>query len=179
MNNLNLWTLGHGYLYDVYTIITVGGVATDVVKTKTGFRKLVQGNGNIVINDRIMHLKGFAWRAQNPWPAIGDAFPAWMADFQHNLMLDIKGNFVRPMHVVALASGIESADRRGIGYDMPAGDAEAAVTGVQWDERKEVMRTSIIYSRNNPSVFMWEAGNADMAATEVRQPRRSFICRRE
>ena len=140
VTGLNFWYIGHGYLYDVYTILTVNGVVTDVVKTKTGFRKMVQGNGNIVLNDRIFHLKGWAWRAQNPWPAIGDAFPAWMADFQHYQMLDLHSNFVRPMHVCALRSGIESADRIGIGYDMPAGDAEAAVTGAQWEQRKQVMR---------------------------------------
>ena len=77
VTGLNLWSIGHGYLYDVYTILKVGGTATDVVKTRTGFRKMDYGNGIAKINDRIMHLKGFAWRSQNPWPAIGDAVPMY------------------------------------------------------------------------------------------------------
>jgi beta-galactosidase len=33
------------------------------------------------------------------------------------------------------------------------------VTGRQWDQRVEVMRDSMIFYRNNPSIFFWEAGN--------------------
>ena len=32
-------------------------------------------------------------------------------------------------------------------------------TGRQWDQRMEVMRDSMIYFRNNPSILFWEAGN--------------------
>ena len=33
------------------------------------------------------------------------------------------------------------------------------MTGRQWDQRLEVMRDTIIYFRNNPSILFWEAGN--------------------
>ena len=42
---------------------------------------------------------------------------------------------------------------------MPAGDAEHDVTGRRWEQRVEVMRASIIYNRNNPSILFYEGGN--------------------
>ena len=169
VSNLSFWTIGYGYLYNVYTMLVVGGIPTDVVITKTGFRKMEYGNGVIKMNDRLVHVKGFAPRSQNPWPAIGDAYPAWIADFQHMIIRNIRGNTIRPMHVCALRTDIESADRMGMTYEQPAGDAEGSVTGRQWEQRKEVMRDAIIYSRNNPSVLYWEAGNSDIPESQMRE----------
>ena len=169
VTGLNLWSIGHGYLYDVYTILKVGGTATDVVKTRTGFRKMDYSNGIAKINDRMMHLKGFAWRSQNPWPAIGDAVPMWMVCFQDSLLLDVHGNAVRPMHCAALRQEIEAADIMGVTYAMPAGDAEGDVNGRQWEQRKEAMRNQMVYSRNNPSVLWYEAGNADITDPHMQE----------
>ncbi|MBN1130417.1 MAG: DUF4982 domain-containing protein, partial [Chitinispirillaceae bacterium] len=169
VTNINFWNIGYGYLYDVYTMLVIGGTPTDVVKTKTGFRKMEYGNGVVKMNDRLVHIKGFAPRSQNPWPAIGDAYPAWLADFQHLMIRNVHGNTIRPMHVCALRTDIESADRTGMTYMQPAGDAEGAVTGRQWEQRKEVMRDVIIYSRNNPSVLYWEAGNADISESQMQE----------
>jgi len=40
------------------------------------------------------------------------------------------------MHVSALRQEIEAADRMGVTYAMPAGDAEGDVTGRQWTRGK-------------------------------------------
>jgi beta-galactosidase len=169
VTGLNLWSVGHGYLYDVYTMLLVGGTVTDVVKTRTGFRKMDYSNGIAKINERMLHVKGFAWRSQNPWPALGDGVPAWMVSFQDSMMLAIGGNTVRPMQVCALRSEIEAGDRMGLSYAMPAGDAEGDVTGRQWDQRTEVMRDAIVYSRNNPCVFWFEGGNSDITDPQMQQ----------
>ena len=169
VTGLNFWSIGHGYLYDVYTMLKVGGTVTDVVKTRTGFRKMDYSNGIAKINDRMMHLKGFAWRSQNPWPAIGDAAPMWMVCFQDSLLLDVHGNAVRPMHCAALRQEIEAADLMGVTYAMPAGDAESDVTGRQWDQRKEAMRNQMVYSKNNPSVLWYEAGNSDITDAQMKE----------
>ena len=49
---------------------------------------------------------------------------------------------------------IESADRTGVSYAMPAGDAEGDVTGGQWNQRTEAMRDAMDYFKNNPSVLL-------------------------
>jgi len=73
VTGLNLWSIGHGYLYDVYTTLSVGGTATDVVKTTTGFRKMDFSNGIAKINDRMMHLK--ALRGEPRTPGLPSATP--------------------------------------------------------------------------------------------------------
>ena len=52
---------------------------------------------------------------------------------------------------------------------VPAGDKEREVTGQQWEQRLEVMRDSIIYFRNNPSILFWEAGNTIVTPEEMEQ----------
>lgn len=167
VSGLNFWNIGYGYLYNVYSMLLIDGTPTDVVLIKTGFRKMEYGNGVVKMNDRMVHVKGFAPRSQNPWPAIGDAYPAWLADYQHQMIRNVRGNTIRPMHVCALRTDIESADRMGMTYEQPAGDAEGQVNGRQWEQRKEVMRDAIIYSRNNPSVLYWEAGNSNIPESQM------------
>jgi beta-galactosidase len=59
--------------------------------------------------------------------------------------------------------------RYGIIQVCPAGDKEREVTGRQWEQRLEVMRDSIIYFRNNPSILFWEAGNTIVTPEEMEQ----------
>lgn len=52
---------------------------------------------------------------------------------------------------------------------VPAGDKETDVTGVQWTQRANVMRASMLYLRNNPSVLFWQAGNNGVTASTCRR----------
>ena len=173
VQGLNFWSFGYGYLYNVYTMLVINGDTTDVVKTTTGFRQELNGaangapNGTTVLNGRIIQVKGFAMRSQNPWPEYGDAHAAWLCDFQHNLMDSIQANTIRPMQCAALKQEIESADRCGISYSMPAGDAEADVTGDQWNQRAEAMRDAMDYFKNDPAVFYYEGGNSDITGPQM------------
>jgi beta-galactosidase len=63
------------------------------------------------------------------------------------------------MHITPARQDIESCDRVGLMQDLPAGDAEKDAEGRQWQQRVEVMRDSIIYNRNSPSVIFYEGGN--------------------
>jgi beta-galactosidase len=59
--------------------------------------------------------------------------------------------------------------RYGIIQVCPAGDKERDATGRQWEQRLEVMRDSMIYFRNNPSIFFWEAGNTVITVEHMQQ----------
>jgi beta-galactosidase len=63
------------------------------------------------------------------------------------------------MHISPQAVDVRACDQAGIIEVCPAGDKEKDVTGRQWEQRKEVMRDSMIYFRNSPSILFWEAGN--------------------
>ena len=74
-------------------------------------------------------------------------------------MRDCHGNYMRWMHISPQKVDADAMARYGIIQVCPAGDKEREVTGQQWEQRLEVMRDSIIYFRNNPSILFWEAGN--------------------
>ena len=173
LNAAHFWDVNDPYLYDVYTILNVGGEVVDVNKVRTGFRKIEfrggVGTGGVWLNGRFVWLTGYAQRSCNDWAGLGQAYPDWMHDWTAQLMRASNANYVRWMHVAPGASDVRSCDRYGVVQACPAGDKEAdPVTDKritpetakrQWDQRVEVMRDTIIYFRNSPSIFLWEAGN--------------------
>ena len=158
-DGLNFWSWGYGYLYTVDTALVVDGQVADAVSTTTGFRKTEFGKGVIKLNDRVMHVHGYAQRTTNEWPGLGINIPAWVSDFSNGLMVESNGNLVRWMHVTPSKQDVESCDRVGLLQALPAGDSEKDVDGRRWELRLALMRDAIIYNRNNPSVVMYEAGN--------------------
>ncbi|MDR2475235.1 MAG: DUF4982 domain-containing protein [Bacteroidales bacterium] len=159
VENLNFWSWGYGYLYNVYTVLNVNGVPTDVVKTRTGFRKTRFADGMFWLNDRVLQVKGYAERSTNEWPALGMSVPAWLSDYSNKLLVESGGNTVRWMHVTPWKQDVESCDRVGLIQLMPAGDSEKDVEGRRWEHRVDLMRDAIIYNRNNPSIIFYEGGN--------------------
>jgi beta-galactosidase/beta-glucuronidase len=169
VTGLQFWSWGYGYLYAVQTMLKINGSVVDAVTTRTGFRKTEFKNGMIYLNDRVIMVHGYAQRTSNEWPAIGLSVPAWMSDYSNGLMVESGGNLVRWMHITPWKQDVESCDRVGLMQAMPAGDAEADVTGVRWEQRKAVMRDAIIYNRNNPSIIFYECGNENISEAHMQQ----------
>lgn len=159
VESLRFWSWGYGALYDVATGVVVDGEVVDEVVTRTGFRKTAFRDGMVQLNDRVLHIKGYAQRSTNEWPAIGGSVPAWLSDFSNGLMVESNANTVRWMHITPWKQDVESADRVGLIQIMPAGDSEGDVEGRRWEQRVELMRDAIIYNRNNPSILFYEGGN--------------------
>ena len=74
------------------------------------------------------------------------------------MIRDSHANYMRWMHVSPQKADADALARFGIVQICPAGDKEGDSDGRQWDQRVEVMRDSMIYFRNNPSILFWEAG---------------------
>nr|WP_321408222.1 sugar-binding domain-containing protein [uncultured Carboxylicivirga sp.] len=163
VNNIEFWSWGYGYLYNVKTSVLINGKSVDEVITRTGFRKTAFKDGMFYLNDRVLQLKGYAQRTSNEWPAIGMSCPPWMSDYTNNLMVQSNGNLVRWMHVTPWKQDVESCDRVGLIQAMPAGDAERDVNDRRWEQRVELMRDAIIYNRNNPSIIFYEGGNESIS----------------
>ncbi len=169
VGNLQFWSWGYGYLYDVSTSLKMDGHVTDVVRTRTGFRKTEFGNGMVKLNDRVIQMHGYAQRTSNEWPAIGMSAPPWLSDYSNQLMVESNGNLVRWMHVTPWKQDVESADRVGLIQSMQAGDSESDVEGRRWEQRVEVMRDATIYNRNNPSILFYESGNTKVSEAHMRE----------
>jgi beta-galactosidase len=173
LKNARFWSTDDPYLYDVYTILKVDGKVVDVNRLETGFRKTEfkggVGTGGVYINDKFVYLKGFAERSADEWAAVGAGYPDWMHDYTAKLIRDCHGNYMRWMHISPQKVDADSFARFGIIQACPAGDKERDAVGRQWDQRIEVMRNSIIYFRNNPSILFWEAGNTVVTPAHMQQ----------
>jgi len=74
---------------------------------------------------------------------------------------------------------VRACDAAGIVEVCPAGDKEGdpvldkrlapEVAKRQWEQRMEVMRDSMIYFRNDPSILFWEAGNNGVTTEHMKQ----------
>lgn len=173
VKDARFWSPDDPYLYVVYTILKIGGKTVDVDRTVTGFRKVEfkggVGTGGVHINDRFVYLKGFAQRSSDEWAGLGQAYPDWMHDFNAKLMRDSHANYIRWMHISPQRVDADAVARYGIVQVCPAGDKERDAVGRQWEQRVEVMRDSMIYFRNNPSILFWEAGNTVIAVEHMQQ----------
>ncbi len=163
LKDARFWSDLDPFLYDVYTILKVDGKVVDVERTVTGFRKTAfkggAGTGGVYLNDRFTYLKGFAQRSADEWAAIGAGYPDWLHDYTAKMIRDCYGNHMRWMHVAPTRTDADALARFGIIQVCPAGDKEKDAVGRQWEQRMEVMRDTMIYFRNNPSILFWEAGN--------------------
>ncbi|MGD1072017.1 MAG: sugar-binding domain-containing protein [Bryobacteraceae bacterium] len=173
LKEARFWSPDDPYLYDVYTILAVDGKTVDVNRLSTGFRKTEfkggVGTGGVFINDKFVYLKGFAQRSSNEWAGLSTAYPDWMHDLTAKLIRDSHANYMRWMHIAPTPVDADAFDRAGIVQVCPAGDKEADVTGRRWDQRVEVMRDTIVYFRNNPSILFWEAGNTVVTVDHLQE----------
>jgi beta-galactosidase len=169
VHDLKFWSWGYGYRYKVYTVLKENNKPLDVVLTRTGFRKTAFTNGMVSLNDQVIHLKGYAQRTSNEWPAVGVSVPPWMSDFSNRMMVEGNANLVRWMHTTPWKQDVESCDRVGLLQAMPAGDSERDVTDRRWEQRVELMRDAIIYNRNNPSIVFYESGNEAVSEEHMQE----------
>ncbi|CAD0006664.1 glycoside hydrolase family 2 protein [Flavobacterium salmonis] len=163
VNDLNFWSWGYGYLYNIKSELVVDNKAVDQTLIRTGFRKTKFEKGMIWLNDRVIMMHGYAQRTSNEWPSLGMSVPAWMSDYSNSQMIESNANLVRWMHITPWKQDVESCDRVGLIQAMPAGDSEKDVTGRRWEQRTELMRDAIIYNRNNPSILFYECGNENIS----------------
>jgi beta-galactosidase len=173
LTDARFWDVKDPYLYRVYSMLSVNGKVVDVCETTTGFRQTEfkggAGTGGVWLNGRFVWLTGYAQRAANDWAGLGGAYPDWMHDYTLAMLRESHGNYMRWMHVSPQRADVAACDRLGIVEICPAGDKERMATGRQWDQRVEVMRDSMIFYRNNPSIFFWEAGNTIVAPEQMEQ----------
>lgn len=177
------WDVDDPYLYDIYSTLAVDGEVVDVSKVRTGFRKTDfrggAGTGGVYLNGKFIWLTGYAQRSVNDWAGLGQAYPDWMHDCNAKLVRESNANYIRWMHIAPQAADVRSCDRFGIVQICPAGDKEGdpvndsrlqpRVAVRQWEQRAEVMRTTMIYFRNSPSILMWEAGNQVVTVPHMKE----------
>jgi len=173
LTKAQFWSVEHPALYDVYSVLSVNDKVVDVQKIRAGFRKAEfrggVGTGGVHLNDQFVWLTGYAQRSSDDWAGLGEAYPDWMHNYNAQLIRETHANYLRWMHISPQAVDVRACDQAGIVEVCPAGDKEKDVTGRQWEQRKEVMRDSMIYFHNDPSILFWEAGNNSITAAHLQE----------
>jgi beta-galactosidase len=183
LTDAKFWSDETPNLYEVYSILTVNDKVVDVQKIQTGFRKAEfkggAGTGGVYLNDKFVWLTGYAQRSSDDWAGLGEAYPDWMHNYNAQLVRSTHANFIRWMHISPQAVDVRACDQAGIVEVCPAGDKEGdpvldkrlqpAAAAREWDQRAEVMRDSMIYFRNDPSILFWEAGNNNITTPHLQQ----------
>ncbi len=173
VKGLELWSPELPRLYDVRLELLDGaGRILDETSVRTGFRKVEydRAHGGLLVNGRSVWLPGYAQRSTDSWAAIGVGTD-WLHDFEAELIRSSKANFIRWMHVAPKPGPVRAFDKAGVVNVCPAGDTEKDVEGRQWEQRMEAMLSVIVYFRNSPSIFFWEAGNNQISPEHMRQMR--------
>jgi beta-galactosidase len=173
LTEARFWSDENPSLYDVYSLLTVNDKVVDVQKIRTGFRKAEfkggAGTGGVYLNDKFVWLTGYSQRSSDDWAGLGEAYPDWLHDYNAQLIRSTHANYIRWMHISPQAVDVRACDKAGIVEVCPAGDKEGDARGRQWEQRVEVMRDSMIYFRNNPSILFWEAGNNSITPEHLQQ----------
>ncbi|MGH8048561.1 MAG: sugar-binding domain-containing protein, partial [Chthoniobacterales bacterium] len=168
MTGVHFWSPDYPYLYNVYTVLKVGGVAVDVQQITTGIRKVIFNRiFGMQINGYPLYLNGYAPRSPMEWPCVGTPTD-WLTEYDFKMMRDSHANFVRQMHIAPRKAQVAAADKFGIVMTVPAANNEGDETDVnQWQQRLDMMRDVTIYFRNNPSVVFYEACNQIVTAQHM------------
>ena len=165
------WSPDTPHLYDVVvSLVDEKGEVLDRETVRTGFRHVAYdaAKGGLLINGQNVWLTGYAQRSTDEWAAIGVP-PQWLQDFDAALIRRSNANFVRWMHVAPKPAPVRAFDKYGIVNVCPAGDKEGDVSGRAWAQRMEAMRDAMIYFRNSPSIFFWEAGNNQISPAHMKE----------
>ncbi len=173
VGGLVFWSPKTPKLYDVtIALIGKGGEVIDEETVRTGFREVKYDakKGGLLLNGEAIWLAGYAQRATDEWAAIGVATD-WLHDFDAALIRKSNANFIRWMHVSPKPAPVRAFDANGVVNVCPAGDKEGDVKGRQWAQRVEAMRDAIVYFRNSPSIFFWEAGNNQISPAHMKEMR--------
>ena len=179
VKGLKFWSPDTPQIYDVKIELLDGGRGAtalpekvlDSVTIRTGFRHVsFDRERGLLINGKYFWLPGYAQRSTDSWAAIGYA-PDWLQDFDAELIRESGARFVRWMHVAPKPGPVRAFDKAGVVCVCPAGDKESESSGRCWEQRVEAMEAAIIYFRNSPSVFFWEAGNNQISPAHMREMR--------
>ncbi len=172
-SGLTFWSPDTPHLYDVVvTLLDEDGKVIDSETIRTGFRevKYDYAKGGLFVNGKLTRLPGYAHRSTGHWPCIGVP-PDWLWEKEMEWVRESNASHIRWMHVAPKPAGVRACDRAGVVQTCPSGDKEYETKGRQWNQRVEAMRDVMIYFRNSPSIFFWEAGNNAVSASHMREMR--------
>lgn len=158
MEDISLWDIDSPVLYSV-----IANTDTDDLIDRIGFRHIVAGNNQILLNGKQIEIRGVNRHEEHPdW---GFAFPAHLMKKDIDLICDLGCNSVRGSHYPQSRLFVDMLDERGILFwsEIPiwgGGFNEKTLSDNDVVERGlEMHREMVKYYYNHPSIIIWGMHN--------------------
>lgn len=167
-----LWSPDHPYLYTLHTSVIAGEKCTDMQTQHAGFRRLEFSAVNgFSLNGEITKLKGVC--DHHTAGALGSAVPDDVWLYRLRLLKEMGCNAIRTAHNPFSPSFYDICDSLGLmvlnefldGWETEKAPHDYGLYFEEWWERDAI--AFLRRDRNHPSVIMWSIGN------EVRKPDRN------
>jgi len=158
INEPQLWSPEHPYLYKIISRVHINGKVEDVFESPLGFRWFSWDNAtnHLYVNGQKINIKGVNRHQEYPW--LGDAIPKWitLADMQ-DIKFGLGHNFMRAAHYPNDPYVYDFNDLFGIitVEEVPNIKSIDFDEGVQQQNVREMIRRD----RNHPGIFFWSMGN--------------------
>jgi beta-galactosidase len=149
-----LWGPGHPHLYTVATELRAGGVVTDAVEVRTGFRDFRLEDGHFVLNGVPIALRGVGkhQETENSQTAMSDE--EIREDFAN--LRDLGVNSVRLAHYPHASLEYDLADEMGLLVWAENGHSNTSKSTETGDH---ITREMVRQNYNHPSIVIWSVGN--------------------
>ena len=168
----HLWSNADPYLYKVETTVSMGGRATDIYETTTGFREVqFDADRGFLLNGEPLKLKGV--NVHQDHAGVGAAMPEALMAWRIQRLKEIGCNAYRSSHNPMTPALLDICDREG----MLVID-ENRLAGIN-TEHQRLLENMIKRDRNHPSVILWSDGNEEWGMENTVQGTRIAAAMRE
>lgn len=158
VNDIHLWDTDDPYLYPIAL-----ETETDGLTDRTGFRTVEVKDGQVLLNDRPIELRGVNRHEEHPdW---GFAFPPKLMRKDLDIICDLGCNTVRGSHYPNSQIFVDMLDARGLLFwsEIPiwgCGFATETLGDPAVVERGLAMHREMVkYYYNHPSIILWGMHN--------------------
>lgn len=152
----NLWSPEHPYLYQTTTTLITGERATDHYQTVFGIRTIsFSPDSGFFLNGKHVFLKGT--NNHLDFSGVGVAVPDGLQEYRIKVLKSMGCNAIRCSHNPPNAAFLDDCDRLG----MLVLD-ENRLMGTSPEHYQQLSRM-ILRDRNHPSVIAWSIGNEEWA----------------
>jgi beta-galactosidase len=154
LNAPRLWSLEERNLYFVSSEIRENGSTVESAKTRVGIRRIVfTADHGLFLNGKHVKVTGAATHQDNG--SVGTAVPLEIIRSRIRLMKDFGFNGYRSAHHAAAPALLDICDEEGM---LVINEQRVPETGSKYlEEFRDIVR----YSRNHPSVFLYNLANEE------------------
>ncbi|UCS95021.1 DUF4982 domain-containing protein [Echinicola marina] len=164
VDNPQLWSIEHPYLYQVETKVYAGIQLMDDLTTPLGIRyfKFDPENG-FSLNGQAMKIKGVAMH--HDLGALGAAVNKRAIERQLKILKEMGVNAIRTAHNPPAPELLDLCDQMGFlvqdeAFDVWKEGKQESDGHIYWEQwHRKDLEVMVLRDRNHPSVIMWSIGN--------------------